>query len=60
MLPEYVDLAPQILRQRLVVEGYPAKAITETEIRDYLTKLSEMTRMTRLVEPVTHRSDLYG
>ncbi|KAK7973372.1 hypothetical protein PG996_007599 [Apiospora saccharicola] len=31
MLPEYADLAPQILRQRLVIEGYPAKAITETD-----------------------------
>ncbi|KAK8103141.1 hypothetical protein PG984_016287 [Apiospora sp. TS-2023a] len=60
MPPEYADLAPRILRQRLVVEGYPAKAITETEIRDYLSKLSEATRMTRLLEPVTHRSDLYG
>ncbi|KAK8037472.1 hypothetical protein PG991_000818 [Apiospora marii] len=60
MLPEYADLAPQILRQRLVVEGYPAKAIAETEIKDYLSQLSEITRMTRLIEPVTHRSDLYG
>lgn len=60
MLPEYTDLAPQILRQRLVVEGYPAKAIAEAEIKDYLSQLSEITRMTRLLEPVTHRSDLYG
>ncbi|KAK8070488.1 hypothetical protein PG997_010691 [Apiospora hydei] len=60
MPPEYADLAPQILRQRLVVEGYPAKAIGESEIRDYLSKLSEITRMTRLLEPVTHKSDLYG
>ncbi|KAK7946154.1 uncharacterized protein PG986_010475 [Apiospora aurea] len=60
MPSEYVDLAPQILRQRLVVEGYPAKAIAESEIKDYLSKLSEITRMTRLLEPVTHKSDLYG
>lgn len=60
MMPEYADLAPQILRQRLVVEGYPARAITETEIKDYLSQLSSITRMIRLLEPVTHKSDLYG
>ncbi|KAK6857066.1 hypothetical protein PG995_007253 [Apiospora arundinis] len=59
-IPIYADLAPQILRQRLVVEGYPAKAITETDIKDYLSKLSEITQMIRLLEPVTHKSDLYG
>ncbi|KAK8074237.1 hypothetical protein PG994_005136 [Apiospora phragmitis] len=33
MLLEYAARAPQILRQRLVDEGYPAKAIAETEIK---------------------------
>ncbi|KAK8023637.1 hypothetical protein PG993_011703 [Apiospora rasikravindrae] len=60
MPPAYTDLAPQILRQRLVVEGYPAKAIGESAIKDYLSELSEVTRMIRLLEPVTHKSDLYG
>ncbi len=54
------DLAPQIYRQRAVIEGYPTKAITDTEIKKYLTRLSEVLDMVALIEPVTHRSKLYG
>jgi S-adenosylmethionine decarboxylase len=56
----YQDLAPQVLRQRLVVEGYPARPISDSAITDYLCKLSDFIGMTTLIEPVTHRSDLYG
>ena len=54
------DLAPDIYRQRLVIEGYPAKAITDEEIKDYLSQLSRRINMVQLIKPVTHRSDLYG
>ena len=54
------DLAPNIHRQRLVVEGIPTKAITDQDIRDYLAKLSDVLEMKTLIEPVTHRSDKYG
>lgn len=54
------DLAPQIYRQRAVIEGYPAKIITEDEIKTYLKQLSDVLEMRTLIEPVTHRSDLYG
>lgn len=54
------DLAPDIYRQRLVIEGYPARAITDEMIVRYLSQLSEEVGMHRLIEPVTHRSDLYG
>ncbi|HVV25728.1 MAG TPA: S-adenosylmethionine decarboxylase [Candidatus Saccharimonadales bacterium] len=57
---EMRDLAPMIYRQRLVIEGYPAQAITDAHIKDYLVKLSEQLQMKTLVEPVTHRSDRYG
>ena len=56
----YKDLAPMILRQRMVVEGYPAFAITDQHIKDYLSKLSEITEMTTILDPVTHCSDTYG
>lgn len=59
-MSNYKDLAPTIHRQRLVVEGFPAKAISDTEIKDYLSKLSDVTDMTTLLEPVTHCSDKYG
>jgi hypothetical protein len=57
---EWHDLAPEILRQRLVIEGVPARPIDETGIRSYLSALSRTVDMVQLLEPVTHRSDLYG
>lgn len=54
------DLAPMIYRQRLVIEGCPAQAITDDHIKDYLVKLSGQLKMETLIDPVTHRSDKYG
>lgn len=54
------DLAPTIHRQRLIIEGYPSKPISEQEIKDYLAELATVTDMVRLTEPVTHQSPLYG
>ena len=54
------DLAPAIFRQRLVVEGCPAAPVDDAMIRRYLCELSEVCRMHRLIEPVTHRSLAYG
>jgi hypothetical protein len=55
-----VDLAPEILRQRLVIEGTIRQRITPEDIVDYLSALSDVCGMTPLMTPVTHRSDLYG
>ena len=57
---DWRDLAPEILRQRLVVEGVPARPIDDAKIRAYLSALSRAVGMVQLIEPVTHRSDLYG
>lgn len=54
------DLAPEIYRQRAVIEGYPQKPLTDTEIKEYLKQLSDVLGMITLIEPVTHRSELYG
>jgi hypothetical protein len=54
------DLAPMILRQRLVIEGIPARPITAEQIRCYLIRLGEVCDMVVLAEPVTHRSDRFG
>lgn len=59
-LPAYRDLAPRIVRQRLVIEGTPAAPISDADIRDYLRQLSEVCGMRTLAEPVTHRSERYG
>lgn len=54
------DLAPTIHRQRLVIEGYPSRPISDSDIKEYLTKLAVVTDMTVLTEPVTHCSDKFG
>lgn len=57
---EMVDLAPEIYRQRLVVEGLVDRPIERHEIVEYLSQLSKVLDMITVLEPVTHESDLYG
>lgn len=57
---EMPDLAPMICRQRLVVEGTCRAPISEEQIRSYLSSLTDVCEMRLLLEPVTHRSELYG
>jgi S-adenosylmethionine/arginine decarboxylase-like enzyme len=57
---EIPDLAPSIFRQRLLIEALCREPVSEQAIRDYLSELSDVCGMTRLIEPVTHRSDQYG
>jgi hypothetical protein len=54
------DLAPEIYRQRAIIEGYPNQPLKASEIKKYLTGLSEAIEMIALTDPVTHRSDTYG
>ncbi|MGO9876460.1 MAG: S-adenosylmethionine decarboxylase [Acidimicrobiia bacterium] len=54
------DLAPTIMRQRLVLEGTRQRRISEHEIVEYLCGLSDVCAMTVLMDPVTHRSERYG
>ena len=54
------DLAPEIHRQRLVIEGVPRTAIDDSGIRDYLAKMSETLQMSVLQDPVTNLSSQYG
>ena len=56
----FPDLAPDIHRQRLVIEGIPAEAVGAAAIVKYLRRLSDCCGMVTLLEPVTHRSELYG
>jgi hypothetical protein len=54
------DLAPGIIRRRLVIEGTCVLPITGDQIVRYLSMLSDVCGMKLLVEPVTHLSDRYG
>ena len=55
-----VDLAPEIYRQRLVVEGLVTAPISAEQIEDYLSRLSGVLDMVTILQPVTHQSDAYG
>lgn len=55
-----IDLAPEIVRQRLVVEGIPAVAVTGERVRSYLSELTVVCGMEPLMEPVSHLSPAYG
>jgi hypothetical protein len=54
------DLAPQIHRQRLIIEGKCLKPINADKIKEYLVKLSDILKMITLNEPITHKSSKYG
>src|SRR6185437_999788 len=54
------NLAPQIFRQRLVIEGTCSTPISDEQMKDYLSKLSTVLKMRTVLEPVAHRSDKYG
>lgn len=57
---DMVDLAPEIFRQRLVVEGLVTAPISAEQIEAYLARLSTELGMVTLLPPVTHCSDRYG
>lgn len=57
---EMIDLAPEIYRQRLVVEGLVDRPIERHEIVEYLSTLSKVLDMITVLDPVTHESDMYG
>lgn len=54
------DLAPQIHRQRLIIEAQVTEKVSSTDITEYLIRLSDAIGMVRLMVPATHRSPLYG
>jgi hypothetical protein len=54
------DLAPEILRQRLVIEGQCPRPISADAVSTYLRQLTSVCDMSPLIEPVTHRSEQYG
>jgi hypothetical protein len=55
-----IDLAPDIYRQRLVIEGLVEEPIDAEAICTYLSELSHVVDMITLIEPVTHQSPTYG
>jgi len=54
------DLAPQIYRQRLIIEGSAPFEISDEQIKKYLSGLSKELEMKALTEPITHKSEKFG
>ena len=57
---EFPDLAPSILRQRLVIEGTCAKPVDAEAVCKYLEALSDACGMRALMAPMAHRSERFG
>ena len=57
---EMTDLAPDIYRQRLVIEGLVPTPIGPEAIEEYLGQLSHVLDMTTVLEPITHQSERFG
>lgn len=57
---EFVDLAPNIVRRRLVVECIHKNNFDEKKIYDYMVKLSTVMNMTIVTMPVTNYVLEYG
>ena len=54
------NLAPNITRQRIIIEGTCKEKITDIQIKDYLSKLSKELHMITVQEPITHQSERFG
>jgi S-adenosylmethionine decarboxylase len=57
---EWRDLAPTILRQRVVIEGRRDSPVMGDVVVEYLRQLSDVCGMTALIDPVAHYSERYG
>lgn len=54
------DLAPDVYRQRMVIEALREEPFTAEEISAYLVKLGTILDMLPLAQPFTHLSEKYG
>jgi hypothetical protein len=58
--PGIPNLAPMIVRERLVIEGTCPAPISEEQVIRYLERLSGVCEMECLSKPVTHLAPSYG
>lgn len=56
----YTDLAPDIFRQRLVIEGLLYNAFAPEDMIRYCKEISTVLDMTPIGEPTTDHADEYG
>ena len=58
--PIFIDLAPTIVRRRLVIECIHTNDFNETKIYDYMVELSKVMNMTIVTLPVINFIEEYG
>lgn len=54
------NLAPNLIRQRIIIEGTTEKIVEPEQIKDYLLKLAEITNMEVLSEPKAYTAHDMG
>ena len=57
---EFIDLAPTIVRRRLIIECIHKNNFDETNIYNYMVELSDIMNMTIVSLPVTNYVEEYG
>ena len=58
--PRWVDLAPDICRQRMILEGTLHNSFESEEMVRYCKEISEILNMTPIGEPITDFAEKYG
>ncbi|MBR87071.1 MAG: hypothetical protein CMM29_09800 [Rhodospirillaceae bacterium] len=57
---QYIDLAPTIIRKRLVIEGISSETFTKESMNKYMIELSKLMNMTIVSEPSFNFDIKYG
>ena len=60
VLNEFVDLAPTIIRRRLVIECIHNQNFDDEKIKNYMVKLSDVMNMTIVTMPISNYLNDYG
>ena len=60
VIEEFVDLAPTIIRRRLVIECLHNQNFNDEKIKNYMIKLSNVMNMTIVTMPTSNTVEEYG
>ncbi len=60
METNWKNLAPGLVRQRVIIEGTTEKIVEPDQIKDYLEKLAEVTKMEKLSGPYAYSAHDMG
>lgn len=58
--PTWKNLAPNLVRQRVIIEGTAEQIVEPQQIKEFLTQLADVTRMERLSGPYAYSAHDMG